>query len=437
MEYVSPEGLRLDGRRPPELRQLRCEVGVLESADGSACFQMGNTKVMAVVYGPHEIVGRAKLFHDRARVQCKYSMAAFSTAERRRRTRGDRRSIETSLAIKQTMEAVVLTHLMPRSQIDIYVQVLETDGGTRSACINAATLALADAGIPMRDLVAACAAGYLNGTPLIDMNSLEETGGGPDLTVGLQPKLDKVSLLQMDSRLPIDVFEKTFNLAMDGCKAIGAYMRQQFVERAGRRLCPAQKQASLAVMADGRDCELERCLGQSGAEEHTTASVCRDHGGEEQEKPTTFSRVTLEELRSRLGTFARDRDWEQYHAPRNLLLALVGEVGELSEIFQWRGEVPKGLPGWSEKEREHVGEELSDVLLYLVRLADSCDIDLGAAALRKLRLNEAKYPADKCRGSSKKYTAYKGEYDGQNGQRDNNSNSDSCGVSGGSEPAGV
>ncbi|KAK7268228.1 hypothetical protein RIF29_20923 [Crotalaria pallida] len=71
----------------------------------------------------------------------------------------------------------------------------------------------------------------------------------------------------------------------------------------------------------------------------------------------------------------------------------VGEVGELSEIFQWKGEVPKGLPDWTEEEKVHLGEELSDVLLYLVRLSDICGVDLGKAALRKVELNAIKYPA--------------------------------------------
>ncbi|XP_006653277.1 dCTP pyrophosphatase 1-like [Oryza brachyantha] len=116
--------------------------------------------------------------------------------------------------------------------------------------------------------------------------------------------------------------------------------------------------------------------------------------------------VTLEALRKKMSDFARERDWEQFHSPRNLLLALVGEVGELSEIFQWKGEVPKGLPGWGEREVEHLGEELADVLLYLVRLSDMCGVNLGKAALRKMELNARKYPVGQCRGSSKKHTHY-------------------------------
>ncbi|KAL7615459.1 hypothetical protein Lser_V15G06229 [Lactuca serriola] len=113
--------------------------------------------------------------------------------------------------------------------------------------------------------------------------------------------------------------------------------------------------------------------------------------------------VSLNDLKKRMADFAKERDWDQFHSPRNLLLALVGEVGELSEIFQWKGEVPKGLPDWKDEEKEHLGEELSDVLLYLIRLSDICGIDLGKAALRKLQVNAIKYPVNLCKGSSKKH----------------------------------
>lgn len=85
---------------------------------------------------------------------------------------------------------------------------------------------------------------------------------------------------------------------------------------------------------------------------------------------------------------------------------MMGEMGELSEIFQWRGEVLAGCPSFRDDEREHLGEELSDVLLYLIRLADRCHVDLASAVKRKLRKNAMKYPAEKVKGSSKKYDEY-------------------------------
>ncbi|KAK4849500.1 hypothetical protein QYF36_025481 [Acer negundo] len=231
MEFVSPEGLRLDGRRPTEMRQLRAEIGVVSKADGSAMFEMGNTKVIAAVYGPREVQNKGQqINNDHALVRCEYSMANFSTGDRVRKPKGDRRSIEISLVIRQTMEACIMTHLMPRSQIDIFVQVLQADGGTRSACINAATLALADAGIPMCDIVTSCSAGYLNSTPLLDLNYIEDSAGGADVTVGILPTLDKVTLLQMDAKLPTNIFEDVMQLATEGCKAIANYIREMLAE---------------------------------------------------------------------------------------------------------------------------------------------------------------------------------------------------------------
>ena len=109
-----------------------------------------------------------------------------------------------------------------------------------------------------------------------------------------------------------------------------------------------------------------------------------------------------------MASFAAERDWDRFHTPRNLMLALMGEVGELAEVFQWRGDAgcAPGLPAWSDSDKIHLGEELSDILLYLVRLSDRCGIDLAAASDRKMHLNRIKYPAHVSRGRSDKYTAY-------------------------------
>jgi NTP pyrophosphatase (non-canonical NTP hydrolase) len=110
---------------------------------------------------------------------------------------------------------------------------------------------------------------------------------------------------------------------------------------------------------------------------------------------------SLDELAARLAEFARERDWDQFHAPKNLAMALAGEVGELLEHFQWLTEQQSAnLPS---EARDAVALEMADVLLYLVRLADKLGIDLGAAALRKIDLNAVKYPVDRCHGSARKY----------------------------------
>jgi NTP pyrophosphatase (non-canonical NTP hydrolase) len=119
-----------------------------------------------------------------------------------------------------------------------------------------------------------------------------------------------------------------------------------------------------------------------------------------QDNPIT----SLESLRDRLRDFAKERDWDQYHTPKNLSMALIAEAAELIEHFQWvNGEQSHIL---EDKKRQSVEEEIADILIYLVRISDKLGIDLYKAAERKLVINEKKYPADKVRGSAKKYTEY-------------------------------
>ena len=110
---------------------------------------------------------------------------------------------------------------------------------------------------------------------------------------------------------------------------------------------------------------------------------------------------SLDELAARLAAFARERDWDQFHAPKNLAMALAGEAGELLEHFQWLSEQQSA--NLAPEVHDAVALEMADVLLYLVRLADKLGIDLGAAALRKIELNALKYPVDQFRGSARKY----------------------------------
>jgi NTP pyrophosphatase (non-canonical NTP hydrolase) len=112
----------------------------------------------------------------------------------------------------------------------------------------------------------------------------------------------------------------------------------------------------------------------------------------------------LAALRDRLRRFAADREWDQFHSPKNLAMALIVEAAELVEHFQWLSETDSGtLPA---DKRAAVADELADVLVYLVRIADRLDIDLLAAAAAKMDRNEAKYPAAQVRGSAKKYDEY-------------------------------
>ncbi|XP_078284312.1 glutamyl-tRNA(Gln) amidotransferase subunit B, mitochondrial [Rhinoraja longicauda] len=166
----------------------------------------------------------------------------------------------------------------------------------------------------------------------------------------------------------------------------------------------AERGGGDAGVGAGRMAERERGAAAAGEE----AAVGKESGTSAGRDRTGFSpELTMERIRQMQAQFTDERDWDQFHQPRNLLLALVGEVGELAELFQWRGEVMEGLPDWTDTERTAVAHELSDVLLYLVELSDKCGIDLSRAILEKLQLNRSKYPAERVRGSAKKYTQYR------------------------------
>src|SRR3954463_8394171 len=115
----------------------------------------------------------------------------------------------------------------------------------------------------------------------------------------------------------------------------------------------------------------------------------------------SFSNRDLEDIRQEVAAFASERDWEQFHSPRNLLLALVGEVGEAAEILRWQGDAQPAVPP---AKQEDWADELADVLTLLVRLADRSGVDLTTAFARKLEKARAKYPVDLFKGSNRKYT---------------------------------
>jgi dCTP diphosphatase len=148
----------------------------------------------------------------------------------------------------------------------------------------------------------------------------------------------------------------------------------------------------------------KRALLKTAVASSTTTAVQTPNSAADDGVGAAWSQsVSLESVRMRAEQFAIDRNWMQFHTPRNILLAMVAEVGELSEIFQWRGECPRLLPGWKAQDKVHLGEELSDVLIYLVRLADRSGIDLCGAVTRKFAMNAAKYPPGLAYGSAKKY----------------------------------
>jgi exosome complex component RRP41 len=203
---------------------VKLEVGVLANADGSAYIEHGKNKILVGVFGPKEMHPKHLSLPDRMVIRCRYHMAPFSVQERKSPA-PSRREIELSKVIRESLEPAVFLELYPRTGIDVFIEVLQADGGTRCASITAAALAIADAGIPMRDLVVACAAGKIDDTVVLDLYDAEDKLGAADVPVAIMPNLNAVTLLQMDGILSPEEFEKAVNMAIEGSKKIYALQK--------------------------------------------------------------------------------------------------------------------------------------------------------------------------------------------------------------------
>jgi exosome complex component RRP41 len=224
-KLIDKKGLRLDGRKPDQLRSIKLEVGVIPNADGSAYIEQGKNKILVGVYGPREAHPKHLALQDRLVLKCRYHMAPFSVQERKSPA-PSRREVELSKVIRESLEPAIFLELYPRTMVDLFIEVLQADGGTRCASITAASLALADSGLPMRDLVVACAAGKADDKIVLDLMDEEDKLGSADVPVALMPSLNAVTLLQMDGKLSQEEFEAALNLAVDGSKQIYSLQKE-------------------------------------------------------------------------------------------------------------------------------------------------------------------------------------------------------------------
>ena len=224
-KLIDKKGIRLDGRKVDEVRPVKMEVGVLPNADGSAYLEQGKNKILVGVYGPKEAHPRHIARQDRAVIQCRYHMAPFSVDERKSPA-PSRRDVELSKVIREALEPAVFLEYYPKTSIQVYIEVLQADGGTRCAGITTAALALADAGIPMRDLVVACAAGKADGKLILDLMDTEDKVGDADVPVAFMPNLNAITLLQMDGSLSVKEFEGAVGMALEGCKQLYALQKE-------------------------------------------------------------------------------------------------------------------------------------------------------------------------------------------------------------------
>ncbi len=229
-KLIDDKGRRLDGRRWDELRPISLQVGNMKNADGSAYIEWGKNKIMAAVYGPKEVHPKHQVLPDRALLRCRYHMAPFSVDERKNPA-PSRREIEISKVIREALLPAVIVEDYPRTAIEVWVEVLQSDGGSRVAGITAASLALADAGINMRDLVVGCSCGLIEDQVVADLDDTEDKEGNGDMPVAIMPNLGQVSLLQVDGIYTRENFQKAFELAIEKGKQIYAMQREALTTR--------------------------------------------------------------------------------------------------------------------------------------------------------------------------------------------------------------
>lgn len=230
IQFFDEDGNRVDGRKPDEYRETKMEVGVLEEADGSAMVETGNTRVIASVFGPQKLHPRHLQESDRAVIKMRYNMAPFSVDDRMR-PGPNRRAKEIGLVAKKALEPAVELEEFPKAGIDISMEVVESDGGTRVTGINAAALALADAGIPMKGMVSATASGIVDDTVVLDVNGLEDKKGNADIPIATINGGDEITLLQMDGDISKETLDEALSLAKKGCSDLYEQQRAALLEK--------------------------------------------------------------------------------------------------------------------------------------------------------------------------------------------------------------
>ena len=219
---------RIDGRGFEDIRPMEAKVGVIKNAAGSAEFKIGKTHAIAAVYGPRELFPKFLQIQNKARLRCHYNMMAFSGSGDRVRPGTSRRSKEISMVTEKTLEPALDLFTFPKAVVDVYIELVQTDAGTRCAGICAAALALADAGFPMKDLVAAVSAGIVGDKVVIDLDKDEEDfeGGAVDIPIAMIPRTGEITLLQLDGEVSKEDLNSALEYGRKACEKIAAVQKE-------------------------------------------------------------------------------------------------------------------------------------------------------------------------------------------------------------------
>ncbi len=245
------DGKRLDGRGFDDFRKpLTLEVGVLQEADGSAYIEWGMNKILVGVFGPKEAIPKHLADPDKATIRCIYTMSTFASLEEHGRMGPNRRANEIGKVVREALENVVMVEKFPSTIIDVYMMVLQAEGGTRVASLTGAAAALINAGIPMREPIAGVAVGKAGGHVLLDIGKEEDNYGQADVPMAFTPSGDIV-LLQMDGMMTREEIAKALDMAQEGSKKLFDLQRKAFekeyAEPLGKKLSLKEEESKVDI----------------------------------------------------------------------------------------------------------------------------------------------------------------------------------------------
>ncbi|MFT4304048.1 MAG: exosome complex exonuclease Rrp41 [Candidatus Woesearchaeota archaeon] len=214
---------RFDKRKFDQTRPIQAKAGVIKNADGSAWFKIGKTEAYAAVYGPRDLYPKFMQNPSTGILRCNYNMMPFSGSGDRVRPGQNRRAKEISMVTEKALLPVLDLTEFPNAVVDVFIELPQTDAGSRCAGICAAAIALADAGLPMKDMVSAIAVGRIGDSVLVDLSYEEEAfhdAPVADIPIAVLNNSKEVSLLQMDGEISKEILLKAIKLGIDASKQI-------------------------------------------------------------------------------------------------------------------------------------------------------------------------------------------------------------------------
>ena len=215
---------RDSGRKVEELREIEAKVGVLPNADGSAMYRSGKTVAIAAIFGPRTLHPQHMQNPKKGILRVNYSMMSFSV-EDRIRPGPSRRSQEISKVTEWALAPCIDLDAFPNTVVDIFIQIPQADAGTRAAGINAAAMALAHAGVPMKEIASCVGVGKLDRTLVVDLDKYEDSEfkdgeGSTDIPMCVLSRSKKISLLQLDGKISVKELKEVLEMGKKACEEI-------------------------------------------------------------------------------------------------------------------------------------------------------------------------------------------------------------------------